>query len=84
MEEGVDFLVREVGLERANALAEVRRYTASPTQPLSYLVGKLEILKLIEEFKAHHPGIGLRELHDTILSCGSLPPRLMRERLLMS
>ncbi|RLE27550.1 hypothetical protein DRJ54_07630 [Candidatus Acetothermia bacterium] len=78
VEEAVDFLVEEVGLERANALAEVRRYTSSPTQPLSYLVGKLEILKLIEEFKAKAPGGSLRELHDAILSCGSLPPRLMR------
>ena len=55
----MDFLVKEVGLEHANALAEVRRYTTSPTQPLSYLVGKLEILKLIEEFKARHPGLSL-------------------------
>ena len=78
VEEGVKFLVDEVGLEHTNALAEVRRYTASPTQPMSYLVGKLEILKLIEEFKAKSPGVGMRELHDAILSCGSLPPRLMR------
>lgn len=79
--EAVGFLVDEVGLERANALAEVRRYTSSPTQPMSYLVGKLEILKLIEEFKAENPGKNMRELHDAILSCGSLPPRLMRRSL---
>jgi uncharacterized protein (DUF885 family) len=84
VEEGVRFLVEEVGLERANALAEVRRYTASPTQPMSYLVGKLEILKLIEEFKEKSPGKAMRELHDVILSCGSLPPRLMRRCLGLS
>ncbi|HIP99468.1 TPA: DUF885 domain-containing protein, partial [Candidatus Bipolaricaulota bacterium] len=84
VEEGVRFLVEEVGLERANALAEVRRYTASPTQPMSYLVGKLEILKLIEEFKSKNPGKTMRELHDAILSCGSLPPRLMRRSLGLS
>jgi uncharacterized protein (DUF885 family) len=81
VEEGVEFLVEEAGLERTNALAEVRRYTASPTQPMSYLVGKLEILKLIDEFKGRNPGKSLRELHDAILSCGSLPPRLMRRCL---
>jgi len=82
VEEGVEFLVKEVGLERANALAEVRRYTSSPTQPMSYLVGKLEILKLVGEFKAQNPGKSMRELHDAILSCGSLPPRLMRTCLM--
>jgi uncharacterized protein (DUF885 family) len=74
--------VREAGLERPNALAEVRRYTQSPTQPLSYLVGKLEILKVIEEYKEKHPGVSLREIHDAVLSQGSLPPKLLRERLL--
>ena len=82
VEEAIDFLVDRVGLERTNAQAEVRRYTLTPTQPMSYLMGKLEILKLIEDYKGRHPNISLRELHDAILSCGSLPPRLMRERLL--
>jgi uncharacterized protein (DUF885 family) len=82
VEEGVEFLVREAGLERPNALAEVRRYTQSPTQPLSYLVGKLEILKVIDEYKEKHPGASLREIHDAVLSQGSLPPKLLRERLL--
>jgi uncharacterized protein (DUF885 family) len=81
VEEGIDFLVEKAGLERSNARAEVRRYTISPTQPMSYLMGKLEILKLIDEYKKSHPQASLREVHDAILSCGSLPPRLMRERL---
>jgi hypothetical protein len=47
VDEAVDFLVRECQLEPANALAEVRRYTTSPTQPQSYLMGKLAILDLV-------------------------------------
>jgi uncharacterized protein (DUF885 family) len=82
VEEAVDFLVDRVGLERTNALAEVRRYTLSPTQPMSYLIGKLEILKIIDEYKKRHPRASPKEVHDAVLSCGSLPPRLMRERLL--
>jgi uncharacterized protein (DUF885 family) len=81
VEEGIDFLVERAGLERSNAQAEVRRYTASPTQPMSYLMGKLEIIKLIEEYKRRHPQASLRQVHDAVLSCGSLPPRLMRDRL---
>jgi len=80
--EAVDFLVNECGLEPANAQAEVRRYTQTPTQPQSYLMGKLAILELVEEFKEANPDAGLRQIHDAILGCGSLPPRLMRQRLL--
>jgi uncharacterized protein (DUF885 family) len=82
VEEAVAFLVDRVGLEPADALAEVRRYTQSPTQPMSYLIGKLEILKFIDAYKARHPGVSLREMHDAILACGSLPPKLLAQRLL--
>lgn len=84
IEEGIDFLVERAGLERSNARAEVRRYTATPTQPMSYLIGKLEIVKLIGEYKKKHPEASLKQVHDAVLSCGSLPPRLMQERLLGS
>lgn len=84
VEEGIDFLVSRAGLERSNARAEVRRYTSSPTQPMSYLMGKLEILKLIDEYKKRHPQASLKDVHDAVLSCGSLPPRLMRQRLFAS
>ena len=84
VEEGIDFLVERAGLERSNAQAEVRRYTQTPTQPMSYLIGKSEIVKLIGEYKKKHPEASLKEVHDAFLSCGSLPPRLMQERLLGS
>lgn len=84
VDEAIDFLVEKVGLERTNAQAEVRRYTSSPTQPMSYLIGKLEIMKVIEEYKRRTPTATLREVHDSILACGSLPPKLLRERLLTS
>jgi uncharacterized protein (DUF885 family) len=82
VDEAVDFLVRECQLEPTNALAEVRRYTGTPTQPQSYLMGKLAILDLVADYRRAHPQASLREVHDAILGCGSLPPRLMRLRLL--
>ncbi len=81
-DQAIDFLVEKVGLERTNARAEVLRYTSSPTQPMSYLIGKLEILKVIEEYKRRNPKATMRETHDSILACGSLPPKLLAERLL--
>jgi uncharacterized protein (DUF885 family) len=82
VEEAVEFLVQECQLEPANAQAEVRRYTQSPTQPMSYLMGKLLIVQLVADYRRAHPDASLREVHDAILGCGSLPPRLMRQRLL--
>jgi uncharacterized protein (DUF885 family) len=82
VEEAVQFLVAKCRLEPSNALAEVRRYTSSPTQPQSYLMGKIAILELVEAYRRANPGRSLKQMHDAILACGSLPPKLMRRRLL--
>ncbi len=80
-DEAVDFLVSEAQLEPDNAVAEVRRYTQTPTQPQSYLMGKLQIVALVDDYRRAHPELSLRQVHDAILGCGSLPPRLMRQQL---
>lgn len=74
VDEAVAFLVQKCQLEPANALAEVRRYTSSPTQPQSYLMGKLAILDLVADYRRAHPEALLRQVHETILSCGFCHP----------
>ncbi len=78
----VQMLVDVARLEPANARAEVQRYTQSPTQPMSYLMGKREILRLAADYRAHETAAGrpfeLKRFHDALLACGSLPPRLLR------
>jgi uncharacterized protein (DUF885 family) len=81
-EEAVAFLVDKVSLERVNAEAEVNRYIYTPTQPMSYLVGKREIMALRDEYYRKHPGSPLRAFHDRLLAVGSLPVRLVREAVL--
>lgn len=81
IQDAVDFLVKRCGLQPVDALAEVRRYTSYPTQPQSYLMGKLEILKIIDEYRKHFTGRSMREMHDDILACGSLPPKLLCQQL---
>jgi len=79
-DEAVYLLVSEAHLEHANAVAEVRRYTASPTQPLSYLTGKMAILKLREEVqKKEGSGFSLKGFHDRLLQAGGLPIRLVEQ-----
>lgn len=82
VEEAVDFLVERCQLEYSNALAEVRRYTSSPTQPQSYLMGKIKIMEIINEYKEQNPEKSLKEIHNSIMACGSLPPKLMKKQLL--
>lgn len=81
VEEAIRFLVEQADLEPDDAKAEVRRYTQTPTQPQSYLMGKLQIIEIINEYQRRNPETTMRQMHDAILSCGSLPPRLMRLRL---
>ncbi|MEM3580341.1 MAG: DUF885 domain-containing protein [Candidatus Bathyarchaeia archaeon] len=78
-EEAVDMLVREAGMSREAAVAEVNRYTQTPGYPLSYLLGKHMILKLREEVK-QKMGERFDEkfFHDTITANGYLPISMLR------
>ncbi len=69
-------------LEEANARVEIRRYTQNPTQPSSYLAGKIEITKLLEAYKKRHPRATLKETHDRLLSYGSVPVSLAARMML--
>ncbi|MEW5872944.1 MAG: DUF885 domain-containing protein [Chloroflexota bacterium] len=81
VQEAIDFLVERAGLEPDDATAEVHRYTMSPTQPQCYLMGKLQILEIVADYKHRYPQSSRQAMHDAILNCGSLPPRLMRQML---
>jgi uncharacterized protein (DUF885 family) len=81
-EAAVVMLVEVAGLVQPDAVAEVQRYTGSPTQPMSYLMGKREILALAAEYRARQgAAFRLKGFHDALLACGSLPPRLVRWEL---
>jgi uncharacterized protein (DUF885 family) len=76
--EAVAYLVREAGLEPVNAEVEVSRYCAEPTYPMSYAVGKREILRLRDRWRAlRGPDAPLREFHDQLLAWGTIPPPLV-------
>lgn len=81
VDEAITFLVERAGLEPEDAKAEVWRYTQNPTQPQCYLMGKLQILDIVAEYKRRYPNASMLQMHDDILRCGSLPPRLMRKKL---
>jgi uncharacterized protein (DUF885 family) len=73
-----EYLVREAALEPQSAEAEVRRYCAEATQPMSYAVGKREILRLRELYRARAgTAFRLGDFHDRLLQWGTIPPSLI-------
>jgi uncharacterized protein (DUF885 family) len=73
-DEGVERLIAETGFERPAAVAEVKRYTASPSYPLSYLYGRHMIFRLKEDVQRRMgPAFNLRFFHDTLLYGGTMP-----------
>jgi uncharacterized protein (DUF885 family) len=86
IEEAIAFMVAQTSFEEANARAEVRRYTHTPTYQLSYLLGKVLLLALRSDEQARlGDAFSLRDFHDTLMRSGSIPisfhRRLLRERL---
>ncbi|MFB6229670.1 MAG: DUF885 family protein [Salinibacter sp.] len=82
-QEAVDFLVKEVGHERANAEAEVRRSIIGTYPPLyqaAYMLGGLQFRALHEEMVENGPMTN-RAFHDRILKGGRMPVEMVRARL---
>jgi uncharacterized protein (DUF885 family) len=81
-EQGVDFFMREGYQERVNAEREARRGTLDPTY-LVYTLGKMQILKLREEYQRRMgASFNLGEFHDRLLSYGMPPVKIIRLAML--
>ncbi len=82
VDEAIDFLVEHTGFERPNATAEVHRYTYTPTYQLSYLLGKVLLLRLRDDEKRRlGADFSLGRFHDALLYSGSLPISFHRRLL---
>jgi uncharacterized protein (DUF885 family) len=80
--EATDFMVDQTGFERPNAAAEVKRYTYTPSYQLSYLLGRVLLLRLREDEKRRlGDRFSLRGFHDAMLRQGSLPISFHRRLL---
>ena len=81
-EQGVDFFVKEGFQTRTNGERETKRGTSDPTY-LYYTLGKLQILKLREDYrKARGANFSLEDFHTRLLSQGMPPIKLIRRALL--
>ena len=73
-EDAIEYLVAQTGFERPAALAEVKRYTSTPSYQLSYLFGRHLIDRLKADVeRAQGPAFSMKAFHDTLIYGGCMP-----------
>ena len=78
----VDYMIRQAGLEPANAASEVDRYFSNPSQALGYLLGKRKLLELRERAqKALGTRFDLRDFHAVVIDSGAMPLSVLEQRV---
>src|SRR5205085_516562 len=78
------YLVDQAMLAPHTARAEVNFDLVNPTQPMSYLVGKLAIQDMRREAeRTMGDRFRLHDFHAALLAGGALPPALVRRELAM-
>lgn len=74
----VKHLMKHMGFTKGRAQGDVNWYTMSPTVPMSYLLGKLEVTRL-KQRKVDEQGWTLKRFNDWALSHGTLPWRWIEQ-----
>ncbi len=82
LQEGIDFFITEGYQTPPMAEAEAKRGTSDPTY-LVYTLGKLQILKLREDYKKQKgDNFNLQEFHDRFMLQGGVPLKIIRKAML--
>jgi uncharacterized protein (DUF885 family) len=62
------------GLDHESAEGEAAGAASSPTQKITYMTGKAQIMRLLGRYHDHHPNdFRLGQFHDDLIKNGSLP-----------
>ncbi|MGC2745544.1 MAG: DUF885 domain-containing protein [Candidatus Angelobacter sp.] len=81
-DQGVEFFEKEGYQSHMNGLRETKRGTSDPTY-LYYTLGKLEILKLREDYKKKvGADFSLEKFHNEVLKQGFPPIKLLRQMMM--
>jgi uncharacterized protein (DUF885 family) len=85
-QQAVDYMVANSPMTEAICRPEVDRYIVSPGQATSYMIGRLEILRMRSEAQQRQgAAFDIKKFHSAVLDNGSLPlsvlDQVVRERL---
>jgi uncharacterized protein (DUF885 family) len=73
-EQAVKYFMEAGGLDREAAEGEAAGAASSPTQKISYIIGKWQIMNLLGHYKDRQGGaFRLGQFHDDLIKNGSLP-----------
>ena len=81
-DQAIDYMLSNSGMGKADATAEVERYTAIPAQALSYKIGAMTILRLRGEAqKALGDRFDIRAFHRVVLEDGAVPMAVLEAKV---
>lgn len=81
-QQAIDWMVEKLGASIEYIEKEVNRYTLTPTQPMSYLLGKEQIKQVRESMKLHMgESYSPKRFHDLLLNEGAVPPILIYRKV---
>jgi len=73
-EQAVNYFMEAGGLDRESATGEAAGAAASPTQKITYMVGKWQIMRLLGKYRDKQgANYRLGQYHDDLIKNGSLP-----------
>ncbi|MGI9164924.1 MAG: DUF885 domain-containing protein [Pyrinomonadaceae bacterium] len=82
-DQAVNYFMEAGGLDRESATGEAAGAAASPTQKITYMVGKWQIMRLLGKYRDKQgANFRLGQFHDDLLKNGSLPLSLVEWILL--
>jgi uncharacterized protein (DUF885 family) len=81
-QQAIDWMMENLNMPMDFVETEVSRYTLTPLQPMTYLIGKLEIEQIRDAFaRKMGADYSLKRFHDMILSEGTIPPMLIYRKI---
>jgi uncharacterized protein (DUF885 family) len=73
-DQAVDYFMHAGGLDRESATGEAAGAASEPTQKMTYITGKFEIMRLLGQYRDRKGSqFSLKQFHDDLLRNGSLP-----------
>jgi len=73
-DQAVDYFMRAGGLDRESATGEAAGAASNPTQKMTYITGKYQIMRLLGQYRDRKGRqFSLKHFHDDLLRNGSLP-----------
>ena len=81
-QQAIDYLFENSPMPLSHVQAEIDRYAVTPGQALSYMIGRLEILRMRADAQLRQGDrFDIKAFHDAVLDSGAMPLSLLDQHL---